>query len=212
MKDEIIKLREEGFVLLRMVELKQQLDMRLSDVRFTMDELRAVVGLLAGPGLVWKLEFGDFVLLQPERINTYASAVVRKIRQHPDEIGCILEEDILNANLDFQDMDRLPSFEESMVLRAMHQTFVDHGICLWEDTEQGRQLVLPSYFKRERPELEGHPAIFVSYHFGGGLDEIYASLVVRLHHTTAFDNDRLWKFAADFKTPGAPRCFEVPAI
>jgi len=60
--------------------------------------------------------------------------------------------------------------------------------------------VLPSYFKRERPELKGHPAIFVSYHFGGGLDEIYASLVVRLHHTSAFDNDRLWKFAADFKT------------
>ena len=152
--------------------------------------------------MVWELKFGSWVLLQPERINAYASAVVRKIRQHPDEIGCILEEDILNANLDFQDMDRLPPFEEAMVLRAMHQTFVDHGICLREETEQGRQLVLPSYFKRERPELKGHPAIFVSYHFGGGLDEIYASLVVRLHHTTAFDNDRLWKFAADFKTPG----------
>ncbi len=125
---------------------------------------------------------------------------MRKIRKHPDDIGCILEEDILNANLDFQNMDRLPPFEEAMVLRAMHQTFVDHGICLREETDEGRQLVLPSYFKRERPELEGHPAVIVSYHFAGGLDEIYASLIVRLHYTTAFDNDRLWKFAADFKT------------
>ncbi len=156
MKDEIIKLREEGLVLLRMVELKQQLDMRLSDEKFTMEELRAVVGLLAGPGLVWKLEFGDFVLLQPERINAYASAVVRKIRKHPDDIGCILEEDILNANLDFQNMDRLPPFEEAMVLRAMHQTFVDHGICLREETDEGRQLVLPSYFKtKSGPNWKG---------------------------------------------------------
>lgn len=32
------------------------------------------------------------------------------------------------------------------------------------------------------------------------LDEIYATLVVRLHYTTAFEKDQLWRFAADFKT------------
>ncbi|NMF83934.1 hypothetical protein [Nodosilinea sp. P-1105] len=78
LKEEIIKLRDEGKVLLRMVELKQQLELRLTDETFTMEELRAVVGLLSGPGLVWKLEFGDFMLLQPERINAYSSALIRK--------------------------------------------------------------------------------------------------------------------------------------
>jgi WD40 repeat protein/DNA-directed RNA polymerase subunit RPC12/RpoP len=202
LKEEIIKLRDEGKVLLRMAELKQQLELRLPDEPFTIEELRAVVGLLAGPGLVWKLEFGDFVLLQPERINAYASALVRKVREHPEEIGCILERDILDANLDFQDMKRLASDDEAIVLRAMHQTLVDYGICLREETEKGAQLVLPSFFRRERPDLEEHPAPIVSYRFQGSVDEIYASLVVRLHHTSAFDNDRLWKFAADFKTPG----------
>jgi WD40 repeat protein len=202
LKEEIIKLRDEGQVLLRMAELKQQLELRLPDEAFTIEELRAVVGLLAGPGLVWKLEFGDFVLLQPERINAYASALIRKVREHPEEIGCILERDILDANLDFQDMQRLPLEDEAIVLRAMHQTLVDYGICLREDTERGTQLVLPSFFKRERPDLEDHPAPIVSYQFQGGVEEIYATLVVRLHHTSAFDNDRLWKFAADFKTPG----------
>jgi small GTP-binding protein len=205
LKDEVIKLREEGTVLLRMIELKQQLQMRLPDESFTIDELRSVVGLLAGPGLVWKLEFGDFVLLQPERINAYASAVVRKVRKHTDEIGCILEQDIVNGNLDFQDTKRLEPDEEAIILRAMHQTFVDHGICLREETDRGTELVLPSLFKRERPELEGHPAIFVSYDFGGNFNEIYASLVVRLHHTSAVDNDKLWKFAADFLTPSGKR-------
>ncbi|MEH2207630.1 MAG: DUF4365 domain-containing protein [Nostoc sp.] len=201
LKEEIIKLRDEDKVLLRMAELKQQLEFRLPHESFTIQELRAVVGLLAGPGLVWKLEFGDFVLLQPERISAYASALVRKVREHPEEIGCILERDILDANLDFQGMKRLPPDDEAIVLRAMHQTLVNYGICLREETEQGRQLVLPSFFKRERPDLEDHPAPIVSYRFKGAIEEIYATLVVRLHHTSAFDNDRLWKFAADFKTP-----------
>src|SRR5262249_20140424 len=68
LKDTIVKLKDEGKVLLRIVELKQQLDMHLPGEQFSLDELRAVVGLLAGPGVVWQLDFGDFVLLQPERI------------------------------------------------------------------------------------------------------------------------------------------------
>jgi DNA-directed RNA polymerase subunit RPC12/RpoP len=130
---------------------------------------------------------------------------MRKIRKHAHEIGSILEQDIIDANLDFQDMLRLSPDEEVIVLRAMHQTFVDHGICLREETDQGTQLVLPSYFKRERPLQPEHPAAFVSYWFEGNSNEIYASLVVRLHHISAFDNDTLWKFAADFRTQAGKR-------
>ncbi|MGI9107720.1 MAG: TIR domain-containing protein [Pyrinomonadaceae bacterium] len=94
LKAEIVKLKDEGKALLRMGELKQQLEMRLPGEAFTLEELRAVVGLLTGPGIVWQLEFGDFVLLQPERINAYAAAVIRKVRAHTDEIGVIPEEDV----------------------------------------------------------------------------------------------------------------------
>ncbi len=205
LKAEIVKLKDEGKALLRVGELKQQLEMRLANETFTLEQLRAVVGLLAGPGIIWQLEFGDFVLLQPERINSYAAAVIRKVRAHTEEIGIIAEEDALAGRLDYQDMKRLPHDEEQIVLRAMHQTFVDHGLCLREHTDAGTLLVFPSYFKRERPELEGHPAIFVTYQFNGQLDEIYSTLVVRLHHTTAFHKDQLWRFAADFKTEAGKR-------
>lgn len=60
---------------LRMSELKQQLEMRLPDDPFTYEELKAVVGLLAGLRHVWPLEFGQFVLLHLERINSYAAAI-----------------------------------------------------------------------------------------------------------------------------------------
>ena len=205
LKEAIVKLKDEGKALLRMGELKQQVEMKLPGEAFTLEELRAVAGLLAGPGVVWQLEFGDFVLLQPERINAYAAAVIRSVRAHTDEIGCILEERVLAGDLDYQNMDRLPHYEEQIVLRAMHQTFVDHGLCLREHTEKGTLLVFPSYYKRERPELPGHPAVFVTYQFTGALDEIYATLVVRLHHTPAFDKDELWRFAADFKTQEGKR-------
>ena len=142
-----------------------------------------MVRLLAGPGVVWKLEFGDFVLLQPERINAYAAAVIRKVRAHKEEIGCIYEEDVLAGKLDYQDMKRLAADEEPIVLRAMHQTLLDHGLCLREQATDGPLLIFPSYFRRDRPELDKHPLVLVTYRFNGPLDEIYATLVVRLHHT-----------------------------
>jgi hypothetical protein len=40
----------------------------------------------------------------------------------------------------------------------------------------------------------------VSYRFDGFLDDIYATLVVRLHHTDPFQQHRLWRYAADFRT------------
>lgn len=43
----------------------------------------------------------------------------------------------------------------------------------------------------------------MSYRFNGFLDDVYATLVVRLHHTGPFDQDELWRYAADFRTrPG----------
>ena len=268
LKDEMLRLRDEGVVLLRMGELKQQLELRLSvgsasatidngegddcvgaahPTTFTLEELRAVVGLLAGPGIVWQLEFGDFVLLKPEWINIYAAAVIRSVRAHVGEIGVIPEEDVLAGRLNYtvdwrsgassrdsghlrsedvarsgdrpqrggdrpqrgedsaEEMRRLPPDEEVIVLRAMHQTFVDHGLCLREHTEAGTQLVFPSYFRRELPRDPGHPPVLVSYRFNGNANDIYATLVVQLRHTKAFENDRLWRYAADFMSPAAKR-------
>ncbi len=73
-------------------------------------------------------------------------------------------------------------------------------MCLREQTDHGPVLVFPSYYRRERPELVGHPAVLVSYRFSGFLDDIYATLVVRLHHTASFAHDQLWRYAADFRT------------
>ena len=203
LKEEIVRLKDEGRVLLRFNELRETLQLRLSGEveRFTDEELKAVVSLLAGPGVVWELKFGSWVLLQPERINAYAQAVIQTMREDKDERGCLSEERVLNGDIAYQSsIERLGADEERFVLLAMHQTLVERGLCLRENTERGPLLIFPSYYRRERPELVGHPAVLVSYRFYGFLDDIYATLVVRLHHTRPFEQDQLWRYAADFKT------------
>ena len=203
LKEEIVRLKDEGRVLFRFNELRETLHLRLADeaVRFTDDELKAVLSLLAGPGAVWELKFGSWVLLQPERINAYAQAVIRTMREDPFERGCLTEERVLGGDLTYQaSAERLHSDEERFVLLAMHQTLLERGLCLREHTDKGALLIFPSYYRRERAELTGHPAVLASYRFNGFLDEIYATLVVKLSHTYPFEQDQLWRYAADFKT------------
>jgi len=207
LKEEIVHLKDAGRALMRFNELRETLQLRLWEeksgevARFTDEELKAVLSLLAGPGVVWELKFGSWVLLQPERINAYAQAVIQTMREDEHERGCLPEERVLNGDLTYHSsMARLEADEERFVLLAMHQTLVERGLCLREHTDQGPLLIFPSYYRRERPELGEHPAVLVSYRFNGFLDDIYATLVVRLHYTRPFQQDQLWRYAADFKT------------
>jgi len=199
LKEAIIRVKGEGIVLTRVSELHQRLQLELHEP-IEEDKLRAVVGLLAGQGIIQKLDFGDFVLLQPEQINNYGSAVVRSARESTDELGVVPERAVLEADLDFKDMKRLDEADEKILLRAMLQTFLDRSLCARVETEKGAQLVFPSYFKLDRPEIAEHPNVVVTYGFTGTLDEIYSTLVVRLHYTEPFEMGELWRYAADFKT------------
>ena len=202
LKDEIVRLKDSGRVLMRFNELRDALLLALpgEEGRFTDAQLKAVVGLLAGPGVVWELGFGSWVLLQPERINAYAQAVIQTMREDELERGCIPEARVLAGDLTYHSsIERLDGEEERFVLLAMHQILVERGLCLREDTEHGPMLIFPSYYRRERPDIVGHPSVYVSYRFNGFLDDIYATLVVRLHHTAPFERDQLWRYAADFK-------------
>jgi hypothetical protein len=203
LKEEIVRFKDEGRVLMRFNELRDALGLRLvgKGAHFKDEELKAVVGLLAGPGVVWELAFGSWILLQPERINAYAQAVIQTMREDKYERGCLPEEWVLSGHLTYHSsIERLETDEERFVLLAMHQTLVERSLCLREHTETGPLLIFPSYYRRERPELIGHPAVLVTYRFDGFLDDIYATLVVRLHHTKPFQQDELWRYAADFKT------------
>ncbi len=203
LKEEIIALKDKGRVLMRFNELREILQFRLSGelAQFEDKELHAVLTLLTGPAVVWELAFGSLALLQPERINAYAQAVIRTLQADEHKRGCLMEERVLKGDLMYESsMTRLEGDEERFVLLAMHQTLVERGLCLRQPTEKGNLLVFPSYYRKERPDIVEHPSVQVNYRFSGFLDELYATLVVRLHHSDAFQQDELWRYAVDFKT------------
>ena len=205
LKDAILKLSDEKSPLVRLPELSQRLQLMLPQEDITETDLRAVVGLMQGQGVVQVLAFGDFLLLQPAWLNRYASVVVRMAREHADEMGVVLEQQVLDGRLDYKDMERLAESDEKILLRAIVQTFLDRSLCLRQETPQGTMLVFPSYFKRDKPDLPEHPNVFVTYGFAGPLEEIYSTLVVRLSYSGEFKCDQLWKDAVDFKTHSGKR-------
>lgn len=202
LKTEILKLKDDGRVLTSAKELRDWLPARVGP--FEPAVLDTVIGLLAGPGALLTLGFGDYVLLRPELMNVYAQAVIRSLRDDPQERGCITEERVLRGELNYPDgFERLPAADERIVLHAMHEQLVERAICLRDHDPRGCRatlLMFPSYHRRERRDKPHRPQAFMTYRFGGYLDEIYATLVVRLHHSEPFERDELWRNAADFTT------------
>ncbi len=202
LKEEIVKLKDEGRVLMRVNELRDTLKLRIpgEDSQFSDAQLKAVLSLLAGPGVVAELDFGGWVLFRPELINAYGQAVIHSMRADQSELGCLKEERVLRGDLVYHDFKRIDPNDERFVLLAMHRRFLARGLCSREYADTDALLVFPSYYKRHRPPLLGHPAVVVSYKFNGVVDEIYSTLVVRLHYTKPFRRQKLWQDAAEFTT------------
>jgi hypothetical protein len=78
-----------------LAELKQRMEMTLRGEGFELAELEAVVGLLAGPGVIQRFDFGGFILLRQEGLSRYAAAVAREVQKHPQGLDCIREHELL---------------------------------------------------------------------------------------------------------------------
>lgn len=200
LKNAILDMTElDEIRLLRFGELFQRLQQRLPEVTLQPKAVRSAVNLLSNHGLVMPLEFGDLVLLRPDLLNGYGGSVINAARANKDEIGSVREEDLFGDGFDFSAVDRLERSDEQLLLRAMLQTFLEKSLCLREQIEGGEHLVFPSQYRRERT-FPAAPEIFVSYTFSGELQTIYTTLVVRLWYSREFDNQELWKDAAEFRT------------
>ena len=198
MKEALMKMKDTADIrLLRFSELAQRLEQALPGERFGESDVRTAVTLLANHGLALPLKFGDLVLLQPELLNGYAGAIIRAARAHKDEIGCVLEAEIYDPGFDFTGVDRLARPDEELLLRVIVQMFLDNSLCIPEDTAQGRQLVFPSQYRREK-DIPWQPDVFVSYTFNGEWQTIWTTLVVRLWYSQEFEHRELWRNAAEF--------------
>ncbi len=99
--------------------------------------------LLAGPGFIWRLGFGGFILVRPEVLGRYAAAVAGKVRKHPQELGCICEDELMVGDLHHQDLKRLPREDEAVVLRTLLESLISRARCLRQPCDGSAMLTFP---------------------------------------------------------------------
>ncbi|MGF1645323.1 MAG: GTP-binding protein [Kineosporiaceae bacterium] len=202
LKAAVLRFKDRGRVLTTVKELLNWLPVEVG--AFSEAELTTVIRLLEGPGAVTRLGFDDQVLLRPDLLNTYGQAVIRSLADDPDERGCLPEQRLLEGDLNYPPgFERLDRTEETTLLRGLQRELVDRALCIRDVDPSDRLatlLVFPSYFRRQRPDRPTEPQVFTTYTFDGPLDEIYSSLVVRLHHTTHFDSKKLWRDVAELRS------------
>lgn len=171
------------------------------------DKFLTCISLVESRGLIRRLSFGDYVLLQPELLDSYASAVINTAKDEPDGLGLIAEEDALAGRLRISQDERVSGGnQEKLLLIATIEELIRHELALREVTEAGVDLVFPSQLTRELPEAPDVPGRTVVFSFQGAIQTIYSTLVVRLTRSRLFRSKNRWKNAAAFTTVADGTC------
>jgi hypothetical protein len=165
------------------------------------------IGRVESRDLIRRLHFGGLVLLQPELLDAYASALVQAAKDEPDGLGFIREADVLAGRFRLSAEERLADpAQEKLLLIATVEELLRHEIALKEATNQGVDLVFPSQFTRERPDAPDIAGRQVTFAFEGPLYSIYASLAVRLAHSSLFRRETMWQNAASYTAGAGGTC------
>jgi WD40 repeat protein len=169
------------------------------------EDLRAqfetCIGRVESRDLIRRLSFGNLVLLQPELLDAYASALVNAVKDEPDGLGSITEKKAQTGDFSISDDERLKDKEqEKLLLLAMVEDLLRHEIALREQADDGPHLVFPSQSTRENPDLPDPKGKAVVFDFEGPVMNIYATLAVRLSHSGLFKKKELWRNAVTYTT------------
>jgi GTPase SAR1 family protein len=165
---------------------------------------RTCLGQLEATGMIRRLPFGDWVLLQPEMLDDYCGWMTLAAREQPDGLG-YLREDRAQAGDFPMDEDRPLANgrrkEEQTILIAAIEETLSRGLAVRETSARDRcaVLVFPAELREELPEYPGGYSLAVRFRFNGPVRGIYASLVVRLIHSMEFEKHELHKNAALFQ-------------
>ncbi len=158
-------------------------------------------------GLVRRLRFGSYVLLQPELLDAYASDLVTAAQHSPDGLATLSETEALNGRyLSANHASYVDAQQQKLLLIATVEELVRHEIVLKEPGETGADLIFPSKFTRPGPEVPDVPGKTVRFTFEGHVRHVYAVLTVRLAHSRLYEKKEMWQNAATFAATVGGTC------
>ena len=133
--------------------------------------------------------------------------MVQAAKDEPDGLGFVAEEDALAGRFRLATDERIAGLgAERLLLIAMVEELLRHEVALKEVTDRGVDLVFPAQFTRERPDAPDIPGREVTFAFEGPLQNVYATLAVRLARSRLFIRDTMWRNAATYRATAGGVC------
>jgi len=173
------------------------------------DQFATCIGRLENRDLIRRLTFGGYVLLQPELLDAYASAMVNAAKEEPDGLGSLAEETALAGKFFVPKEQRVADpGQEQLLLHATVEELVRHDLALRENAEDARYLMFPSQFNRDYEDAPEPKGKAVAITFEGPVQSLYSTLAVRLGHSGLFTTGRaeMWRNAAVFTAKAGGKC------
>jgi hypothetical protein len=174
-----------------------------SDTKELFAQFMTALIQLEASGLIRRLKDGNLVLLQPILLDNYTTAIRNTVEEKPDGMGCISEAEVLKGRFKMASEERIfDTVLEKLLLTAAVEELIDHDVALRENTETGTILIFPAQLFGDLPDFpEIDPLskkdVFekVIFEFEGSLQNIFATLVVRLARCGFFMKQEIWKNA-----------------
>jgi len=173
------------------------------------EQFETCIGRLENRDLIRRLSFGGYVLLQPELLDSYASAMVNAAKEEPDGLGSMAEDTALSGQFYVPKEQKVSdNVQEQLLLHATVEELARFDLALRENAADGRYLVFPSQFNRDYEDAPEPKGKAVAITFDGPVQSLYATLAVRLGHSGLFTTGRsdMWRNAAVFSAKAGGKC------
>ena len=178
-----------------------------SDIENLRSQFEICIGRVESRDLIRRLSFGNYILLQPELLDAYASALINAAKDEPDGLGNIAEEVARHGQFRMSKDERITDKSlEELLLIATVEELLCHELVIRESADDGTYLVFPSQFTRERPDAPNPEGQTVIFEFEGAVLNIYSTLAVRLTRSGLFIKQDLWKNAATYNAKAGGLC------
>ncbi|MBS1789260.1 MAG: TIR domain-containing protein [Acidobacteria bacterium] len=146
------------------------------------------------------------VLLDPTRVDAYASAVLVTAKDEPDGPGHLLESRVRDGEFKLDVEERIPDREsERHVLWYVMESLLARDLALRERIKGNDYFVFPSQCTAEL-RFPGTAAFGVAFGFAGPVRSIYATLIAQLAHYEGFKKRDFYQDAAAYRAETGGRC------
>jgi hypothetical protein len=146
------------------------------------------------------------VLLDPTRVDAYASALLVAAKDEPDGPGHLLESRVREGNFRLDPDERLSDPEsEKHVLWYVMENLLSRDLALRERIRGDDYVVFPSQCTAEL-RFPGAAAFGVAFNFAGAVRSIYATLIAQLAHYEEFKQREFFQDAAAYQAKSGGRC------